>query len=124
MVSAKIDGNDLVFDISLSHKIFALKSQMRIPLDKIVEVSIPENLKLDVVYTVKDHNWRVAGSNIPYLYRGGTFIEHGKKVFWDVHNTNKDIQLILDNDFYAKVYIEVDNPQEAVVTINKALKRT
>ncbi|MDR3292187.1 MAG: hypothetical protein LBT10_08595 [Methanobrevibacter sp.] len=88
-----------------------------------MEVSIPEDLKLDTKFTAKDKNWKVAGANIPYLYRGGTFIEHDKKVFWDVHTTNKSIALTLDNDFYAKVYIEVDNPQEAVDTINEALKK-
>jgi hypothetical protein len=68
-----------------------------------MEVSIQEDLKLDTKFAAKDKNWKVAGANIPYLYRGGTFIEYDKKVFWDAHNANKAIALTLGNDFYAKV---------------------
>ena len=59
---------------------------------------------------------------VPDVVRPGVYYEDGKNVFWGIDNPEKVIGISLKNEPYETLYIEVENQQEAVETIENALK--
>jgi hypothetical protein len=51
----------------------------------------------------------------------GLFISKGDFVFWDVHNPDKTIVIELEHEHFAKLIIEVDEPQAAVSLLKNAI---
>jgi hypothetical protein len=54
------------------------------------------------------------GTNIPGVITAGTFYQHGKRVFWDVHNPENTVVIELRDNRYNELIIEVADPQAAV----------
>jgi hypothetical protein len=50
----------------------------------------------------------------------GTFYQHGKRVFWDVHNPDNTVVIELRDERYNELIVEVANPQFAVELIQGA----
>lgn len=111
MVAISKSNDKIVFKIKGFHQIWALQ-------DKII-VSTKDILK---VY--QDHNelrnWKGlrVGTYIPFLITAGTYSWKGKRNFWDVMNKKNTIIVELQNHVYNKLYIEVDNPEEAITFLS------
>jgi hypothetical protein len=50
----------------------------------------------------------------------GTFYQHGEWTFRDVYNRERAIVIDLAGERYAKLMIEVENPEETVDPIRRA----
>ncbi len=57
------------------------------------------------------------GTEIPGLIAAGTFYKKGRN-FWDVMNKNKAIIIELENHYYKKLIIEVENPEATLQLLN------
>ena len=64
---------------------------------------------------------RAPGTNVPGVITAGTFHEHGERVFWDVHHPERAIALSLRDESYAKLVIEVDDPETTIAAVEAAL---
>ena len=64
---------------------------------------------------------KLAGTDLPNIFRAGTFCQDGELVFWDVHEPKNTIVIDLDHERYKKLIIEVQNPEEEVKKINSAV---
>jgi hypothetical protein len=51
----------------------------------------------------------------------GTFYQHGKRVFWDVHNPENTVVIELRDERYDELIVEVADPQLIVEQVRAAL---
>jgi hypothetical protein len=111
-----IDGDHVVVNIVGWDRVFALKSELRIPVSHIRGVSTnPEEA----------HQWwhglRLGGTEMPGVITAGTFYTREGKFFYDVHDPDRTVALDLDHEFYKKVIIQVDDPEIVARAIQDSL---
>jgi hypothetical protein len=118
MTTLAVDGTDLVVNVEGPDRFWAFKSQLRIPLAHVAgsERAVDEARQWF-------HGLRVGGTNLPGVITAGNFIEREGWVFWDVHDPERAIAIHLHDDHYARLVIEVADPDAAIATIQAALLR-
>ncbi|MGE5305007.1 MAG: hypothetical protein ACM3TN_16975 [Alphaproteobacteria bacterium] len=116
MVTIKIDADKAVFEVQGWDKLWSLRSRLEIPLAHIKGARIDPAPAMGWFQGLK-----LAGTDLPNIFRAGTFYQQGELVFWDVHEPKNTIVIDLDHERYKKLIIEVVDPQQEVKKIN-ALK--
>jgi hypothetical protein len=53
----------------------------------------------------------------------GTFYQHGKRIFWDIHHPEKAIIIELHDDRYDELIVEVGDPLFAVEQIRSIISK-
>ena len=117
MVDVTISDDTAVFDVEGFDKFWALKSQIQVPLSHISGVTIDPDAARGWW-----HGLRLPGTNIPGVLTAGTFYQHGRRAFYDVHDTDKTIVIALNHDKYDTLVVEVADPATEVRKITSALK--
>ena len=123
MVETVIDKNLLRVRVRGTHKLWAFKSSIEIPLAAI------RSVKVDPARARHAQGGRNPGISIPGVLNAGTFHEGVRRIFWDVHDPDKAIVielnnasgLILSDDRYDELIVEVPNPTESVEQITGAI---
>lgn len=64
---------------------------------------------------------KVIGTDLYGQYLGGTFVQDGDRVFWDVAKPQNAIVIVLKDNDFERLYIEVDSPAQTVQLIEAAL---
>jgi hypothetical protein len=108
-----IDGN-LILRMEGMDEVWALKSELTIPLKHITEVRMDEEVVRGWYHGIK-----FPGSNIPGILTAGTFYQDGKRVFWDIHHPEAAVVISLTHESYSELVIEVEDPQGLVRDINQ-----
>lgn len=112
MITIEKQKDSFVFVVEGLHKLWALKSQLTIPADNVINAyHDPEAIK-------GWKGWRAPGTSIPSIITAGTFHKDGTKVFWDVVNKENCIIVELKDEEYKQLIIEVENPAEAMELLN------
>jgi hypothetical protein len=115
MAQVSITGDDLIVDVEGLDKLWALKSRLTVPLANVRGVTADPSI-------VDEHKGiRAPGPHVPGVVVAGSFYTEGERVFWDVHNSDKAIVIELGDEKYARLVIEVDDPQGTVDMIEKAV---
>jgi len=118
MVRAEILGDVLVLHMEGMDKVWALKSELSLPLAHITGV----RLDAEVV-----HQWwhgiKMPGTSIPGVITAGTFYQAGKRVFWDIHHPEQAVVISLDHERYDELVIEVENPGMFVANLQGEIRR-
>jgi hypothetical protein len=118
VVTVSIEGDRVRFEVEGWDKLWALRSQLEIPLEHIESVRVdPEPAR------GWWHGIKLPGSNIPGVLTAGTFYQHGGAVFYDVHDPERTIVLELNHEHYKRLVIEVDDPATTVARLQDALSR-
>jgi len=116
MVDVTVAEGKLTLHVRGVDKLWALKSSLEIPLVHIGGVRAdPE------VARGWWHGFRMPGTNVPGVITAGTFYQHGKRVFWDVHHPDKTIVIDLHDEKYNQLIVEEADPQAAMRLIQNAL---
>ena len=116
MVELSIAEGRLTLHVRGADQLWAFKSTLEIPLAHIAGVRAdPE------VARGWWHGVRMPGTNVPGVITAGTFYEHGKRVFWDVHHPEKTIVIDLHDERFNQLVVEVADPTAAVELIQNAL---
>ena len=115
MVSLTSEDSTFIFEIKGWHKIWALESKIRVTKEQIIKA-----------YQNKEEftfwkGFRMPGTEIPGYIAAGTFYKKGRN-FWDVMNKNKAIIIELNNHYYKRLIIEVENPEEMLQLLNTSYK--
>ena len=116
MVDLSVVEGKLTLHVRGADKLWAFKSSLEIPLVHIAAVRAdPE--------TARGwwHGIRMPGTNVPGVITAGTFYQHCKRVFWDVHHPEKTIIIDLRDERYNELIVEVADPDAAVKLIQDAL---
>jgi hypothetical protein len=118
MVNVSVQGDRAIFVVEGSHKLWAFKSHIEIPLSHISGVEVnPEQAQSWW------HGFKLIGTDVMGLFAAGTFYYHGELVFWDVFDTTKTIIVSLEHERYKKLIIEVADPESAARTLRSAIGR-
>ena len=123
MVETIIDKDLLRVQVRGTHKLWAFKNSIEIPLAAI------RSVKADPARARHAQGSRNPGTSVPGILHAGTFHDGVHKVFWDVHNPDKAIVIELENanhvllnyDGYDELVVEVANPTESVDEIMRAM---
>jgi hypothetical protein len=116
LVSVLIVGRNAVFEVEGMDKIWSLKSRIEVPLSNITGAAIDREAARGWW-----HGFRLPGTQIPGLITAGTFYQHGRRVFYDVHDTDNTIVIALNHEAYDHLVVEVANPQAEVEKLTSAL---
>ena len=114
MVKVTTDSDTVVFEMQGWDKLWTLTGKLVIPLAHITSVEADPHPAMGWFQGLK-----VAGTDIPNVYRAGFFMQDGNRVFWDVRHPEKTVVIGLNDERYAKLIIEVEDP-EFVVHLLKA----
>src|SRR4029453_14259536 len=98
MVSVTLLDDRAVFEVEGLHQLWALRSQIEIPLTHITDVIVDPD-QVGVWW----HGWKVLGTDVPGLFAAGTFYYHGELVFWDVLHPERAIIVSLQHEPYKKL---------------------
>lgn len=116
MANVSVADTDLVVTIPGWDRVFALKSELRIPLDHVKNVSLDSEEARGWWHGFK------GGADIPGVIVAGTFYTHEGKFFYDVHDPDRTITLDLDHGSYDKVIVQVEDPEKVADEIRAALE--
>lgn len=120
MTKVEIENGRLIARIQGLDQVLAFKSELSIPLAHLkgASVSPPEVRR----------RWRnplrirVPGSDMPYVVMAGSFVFlDGEHAFWDVHDPDRTVVIELDHERFAKLVLEVDDPQATAAAVNAAV---
>ena len=115
MTELEFVGDNLIIKVKGADKLWALKSELTIPLAHIVDATYDPQIA-----KAWYHGFKAPGTGIPGVLTAGTFYRHGQKVFWDVHHPDKTIVITLKDESYNQLVIEVEQPQFELDRISKA----
>jgi hypothetical protein len=118
VVDLTVVEGKLVLNVRGMDKFWALKSTLEIPLEHIAGVHADPAIARGWW-----HGLKLVGSDIPGVLHAGTFYQHGKRIFWDVHNPENTIVIDLHDERYGHLIVEVADPTAAVQMIQSFLPR-
>ena len=118
MVQIFLQDDSMVFELEGWDKLWSLRSRLTIPLSHIKRAYADPQPAMGWFQGLK-----LGGTDVPNIFRAGTFYQQGGLVFWDVRNPENTIVIELAHELYKKLIIEVDDPASAVKLINEAVSR-
>ncbi len=116
MADIEYTGGALVVHVKGWDKVWALKSELSIPIHHVVRAE-PAGDEARQWWK----GWRMPGTSIPGVITAGTFLKDGARVFWDVHDADRAIAIHLRDDQYNELIVEVDDPTATIDTINRVV---
>jgi hypothetical protein len=117
MIEISIEQAMAVFEVQGWDQLWSLRSRLEIPLDHINGAHIDPEPAMGWFAGLK-----LGGTDIPNIFKAGTFYQDGGLVFWDVRHAEKTIVVELNHERYQKLVIEVEDPEAAVRMINAAAR--
>lgn len=117
MVQVKVDAETATFEVEGWDKVWALTSKLVIPLEHIKFVEADPHPAMGWFQGLK-----VAGTDLPNVFRAGLFYQEGNKVFWDVRHPENTVVVSLCDERYAKLIIEVEDPEFIVNLLTTAIE--
>ena len=116
MAEVELAEDTLIVHVRGMDRLWALRSRLEIPLSHVVGAHADP----------QEAQWwwrgiRSGGTHIPGVITAGTFYREGERVFWDVHDPEKTVVIRLQDERYARVVIEVEDPPATVAAIQEAL---
>ncbi|HEV7397504.1 MAG TPA: hypothetical protein VGN86_13415 [Pyrinomonadaceae bacterium] len=117
MVEITFEGDRVIFEMRGWDKLWSLRSRLEIPRDHIIDAHLDREPAMGWFEGLK-----IAGTDIPNIFRAGTFYQQGEWVFWDVHHPEKTIVVELEHEKFRKLIIEVEDPEQEVQRIKSASK--
>ncbi|HEY6120448.1 MAG TPA: hypothetical protein VIV66_10835 [Pyrinomonadaceae bacterium] len=119
MVHLTTENDRIVFEVEGWDKLWSLRSRLEIPVEHIEGAHVDSDPAMGWFQGLK-----LGGTDIPNVFRAGTFYQHGGLIFWDVHNAENTIVIELSHELYNKLIIEVADPAAAVRLINEAVSHS
>jgi hypothetical protein len=116
MVEISIEGGRLHLEVLAWDKLWSLRSHLEFPLEHVTSVRSDAEAARGWW-----HGIRLLGTQVPGLLTAGAFYEQGGVVFYDVRDPDMTIVLELNHERYARLVVEVQDPEAAVKTISAAI---
>lgn len=118
MVEITVGDDVLTVDVQGVHKLWALKSTLRVPLADVVSVRHDPERATRVFPGL-----RVPGTHIPTVYTAGTYYQSDfRPDFWSVRRPENAIVIQCTKDAaYDEIIVEVDDPAGTIARIEAAL---
>jgi hypothetical protein len=117
MIEISIEADRAVFEVQGWDQLWSLRSRLEIPVAHINGARVDTQPAMGWFQGLK-----LSGTDLPNLFRAGTYYQDGGLVFWDVRHPEKTIVVDLNHERYQKLVIEVEDAEAAVALINNAVK--
>jgi len=118
MIEITISDEKAIFEVEGWHKLWCLRSHLEIPLTHIKDVHADPEPAMGWFRGLK-----IAGTDIPNIFKAGIFYQGDGFVFWDVLNPENTIVIELDHEHFAKLILEVADPKSAVALLKNAISQ-
>ena len=118
MTEVEITQVTLIVRVKGMDKLLTLKSRLEIPLSHILGAEADPQAASE-----NPKGLRLPASYVPGVITAGTFYRDGEWVFWDVHDPQNAIVIRLEDERYARLIIEVEDPSGTVAAIEGATGR-
>ena len=115
MVDISVSTGIAHFRIEGWDQLWALKSELDIPLAHIRDVRADPTVARALWHGIK-----APGTSLPGVITAGTFYQHGKRIFWDVHDPENTIVVELSDERYDELIVEVADPAAVVEKLRTA----
>jgi hypothetical protein len=116
MVKIILNADSAIFEVEGWDKLWSLRSRLQIPLAHITDARRDPEPAMGWFDSLK-----LAGTSIPHIFQAGIFYQQGNLVFWDVHHPEKTIVIDLEHEHFAKLIVEVADPEQAVQLLKGAI---
>ena len=116
MVDLSISDGNLLVNVRGADKLWAFKGSIEIPLHHVAGIRTDPSMA-----RVWWHGWKIPGTSIPGVITAGTFYQDGKRIFWDVHDTDNAVVIELRDEHYDRLVVEVADPNAAVALVQSVL---
>ncbi len=118
MTTVELTSTTLVVHMEGANRVLAFRSRIEVPLEHIAGAHRTDG---------RIGMWRglrLFGTHVPGVIVAGTFREKGETVFWDVHDhRDRAIAIELHDERYARLIVEVEDPDATVAAIGAALRQ-
>lgn len=120
MTTIELTDDKLELTVRGFDVILALKKHLSVPLANVtrVEVGVAAGAREQL-----HDSLRMPGTYLPGIITAGSYVEHGRWMFWDVHSGERAITIFLDHDRYDALVVDVDDPAATVARIDARLRR-
>jgi hypothetical protein len=120
MTRIEIQDDRLIARIQGLDRVLALTSELSIPLAHVKSAAVsPPEVRRRWRNPLRAH---VPGTDMPYVVMAGSFLFlDGEHAFWDVHDPDRTVVIELDHERFAKLVLEVEDPQATATAINAAV---
>jgi hypothetical protein len=120
MTKVEIQDDRLIARIQGLDQVLALRSELSIPLAHVQGAAVsPPEVRKRWGNLFRAH---VPATDVPYVVMAGSFLFlDGEHAFWDVHDPDRTVAIELDHERFAKLVLEVEDPQATVAAINAAI---
>ena len=116
MAKVEIGNGELVVQVEGFDRVFALKSEIRVPLEHVIGAESGQDAAASWF-----HGIRAPGTSVPGVIIAGTFYWHGDCAFYDVHHADKAVAITLRDEKYQRLVVEVDDPAHVIQSVNSAV---
>ncbi len=120
MVDVDITKTEVVLRVRGLHKLWAFKSEVRIPLAelKLIEQGVDPEAR-----AMRSLSLRLPGTSVPLLITAGSFRVDGQWAFWDVAgNGGNAVTFLTAGHRYAQVVVDVADPRTTVEAVQRAIR--
>jgi len=117
MAEIHIKQDNLIIKIEGMRKLWALKSQLSIPLDNIVKVTVDPGIWEN---TPKLGEKRI-GTDLYGFYFAGTFMQQGNKIFYDLKRKEDAVVITLKDEDFDFLIVGVKDSNETIQLIEESL---
>jgi hypothetical protein len=119
MAEVELAQDALIVHVEGMDRLFTLRSRLEVPLSHVEGAEAdPEEARR------RWHGIMERGIWVPGPITAGTFYREGELVFWDVHDPEKTVVIRLRDERYARLIIEVEDPETTVTRVNEAVGAT
>lgn len=112
----RIDGSDLVLDLSRLEKAEAVHGDLRVPLAAVREVEVVDR-PLDLIHGIK-----LPGTGIPGRTAVGTWISPDGRTFAVEHHASRGVVVHLEGQPYQQLIVGCDQPEEVAERLRAATR--
>src|SRR5688572_27292230 len=115
MVRIRVADGIVTFDVIGLHKLWTLRSRIRIPAHDIVGVGPGAPVARE-----EWPGWRLPGTSVPGLITAGSYLKGGEWSFWDVVRPARAIAVTTQNQRYRRLIVEVADPVAEIARLQGA----
>jgi hypothetical protein len=117
MAEVELAEETLIVHVEGMDRLLALRSRLEVPLSHVEGAEAdPEEARR------RWHGIMERGIWVPGPITAGTYYREGELVFWDVHDPEKTVVIRLRDERYARLVVEVEDPEATVARVNEAAR--
>lgn len=120
MTTIELTDDKLELTVRGFDVVLALKKHLSVPLAHVtrVETGVAPGAREQL-----RNSLRMPGTYLPGIITAGSYVEHGRWMFWDVHDGERAITIFVEHDRYDAIVVDVDDPAATVARIRQRLDR-